>query len=102
MTLEQKKQPPTIEELREKDSQAKKAVEKENARLKEKVLCCEVTLPRKDQRHLGVTGFTMKASELTDFVEQEIASRDYNTMTLSIRFMMKTNRWIENLPEADI
>lgn len=92
----------TIEELREAEWVRQNEIAAEKARLKEKVLCAEVTFPTKMQRELGITGFTMKASELSDFVEQEIESRDGNTVTFSIRFMMKTNKWIESLPEADI
>lgn len=92
----------TIEELREAEWIKQNEFEAEKARLKEKVLCAEVNLPNQLQKHLGIKGFTMKASELEEFIKDEIESRDFNTMTCTIRFMMKTNKWIENLPEADI
>lgn len=91
-----------MEELRLEDVERQKEAEREQKRLKEKVLCAEITFPKQMQTDLGIDGYTMKASELEDFVETEIENRDGNTITFKIRFMMKTNKWIEELPEAKI
>ena len=71
-------------------------------RLKEKVLCAEITFPPKMQKELGVTGFAMKASEVLDFVESEFDNGDGYPVTFTVKYMMRSNRWIESLPEADI
>ena len=71
-------------------------------RLKEKVLCAEITFPQKMQKELGITGFTMKASEVLDFVESEFDNGDGYPVTFTVKYMMRSNRWIESLPEADI
>ena len=92
----------TKEILDKIDEEAKRDAEVEAKRLKEKVLCAEITFPTRMQKDLGITGLTMKASELTDFVESEIENRDSNSVTFSIRFMIRTNKWIESLPEANI
>ena len=92
----------TVEELRIQEEQRKKNQKLEDKRLKEKVLCAEVGFPPQMQRSLGVSGLMMKASELEEFVENEIQNRDGNTVTFTIRFMRRTNKWIETLPEANI
>ena len=92
----------TIDELRELESLRQNEVEEEKARLKEKVLCAEITFPPQMQRELGITGFTMKYDEAKDFIEEELQNRDGNSVTFSIRFSMKTNKWVESLPEANI
>jgi hypothetical protein len=91
-----------MEELREIERVHKNEELAEKARLEEKVLCAQVLLPTNMARHLGINSLTMKASELSEFVENEIENRDGNTIKFAIKFMMKTNRWIESLPEADI
>lgn len=93
---------PTIDELRNKVAKQEAEDKSERLRLQEKVLCAEITFPPKMQRELGITGFTMKYDEAKDFIEEELKNRDGNTITFSIRYSMKTNKWIENLPEADI
>ena len=71
-------------------------------RLKEKVLCAEITFPAKMQKALGITGFVMKASEVLDFVESEFDNGDAYPITFTVKYMMRSNKWIESLPEADI
>ena len=71
-------------------------------RLKEKVLCAEITFPAKMQKELGITGFAMKASEVLDFVESEFDNGDGYPITFTVKYMMRSNKWIESLPEADI
>ena len=92
----------TVEELREAEWVRQNEEAAEKARLKEKVLCAQVLLPLKMARCLGVDSLTMKASELEEFIENEIENSDVNTFKCSVKFTMKTNKWIESLPEADI
>ena len=92
----------TIDELREAEWVRKNEELAEKARLKEKVLCAEITLPPSDQKHLGIKGFTMKASEVEEWMKGELNHDDRTSMTVTVKFSMKTNKWIESLPEADI
>ena len=48
----------------------------------------------------GISGYTMKLSELQNFLAEEF--RNENRGTFSIKIIEKTNQWIENLPESDI
>lgn len=92
----------TTDEIRRSEVQRQQEKAIEEKRLKEKVLCAEITFPPQMQRQLGITGFIMKASEVEELVENEIENRSGNTVTFKIRYSMRTNKWIENLPEADI
>ena len=90
----------TIEELRLQEVEREKQQEKEEKRLKEKVLCVEITLPAKAQNAIGVTGFMMKLSELAEWLEEDYNNDERGVYTIKI--MERTNKWIESLPEADI
>ena len=93
---------PTIDELRKLVVDKDLIEKEEQKRLKEKVLCAQVLLPFSLAKHLGINSLTMKASEVEDFVVNELENKGGNTIKFSIKYMMKTNKWIENLPEADI
>lgn len=68
----------------------------------EKILCAEVTMPRQWQENVGIKGFTMKASEVESFIEDELNNSDQKSFTVKIKYSFKTKKWIEKLPEADI
>lgn len=89
----------TMEEMRVEQEQKKKEAEQEAKRLKEKVLCAVVEVPDAIKRELGVPGFTMKLADLHEFLEGEF--RNEITGTFKIQVIERTNKWIENLPEAD-
>jgi len=93
---------PTIDELREIEEQKQKEKESEKERLKEKVICASVTFPSKMKKELGVSGFIMKLNELEDFIEQQMDGDEGRKLNFEIKFFMKTNKWVENLPEANI
>ena len=93
---------PTIEELREAERTRSNAVEVEKVRLQEKVLCAEITFPNSMKKALGINGFTMKAEEVQSFVEQEMENGDKKSHVFVVKYFYRTNKWIENLPEADI
>ncbi len=92
----------TIEELREIAFAKENEAEAEKARLKETVLCAEITFPAKMQKELGITGYTMKASEIAQMIEDELDNGDAKSLTFTVKYFYKTNKWIENIPEANI
>lgn len=92
----------TMEELRLEEVEKQKDREAEEKRLAEKVLCAEITFPTKMQLELGISNLTFKYDDVKDWIEEELANADKKSVTFSIKFFMKTNKWIENLPEADI
>jgi hypothetical protein len=92
----------TMEELRLKVEKEKQEQEEEERRLQEEVLCAEITFPTKMQLDLGISNLTFKYDDVKDWIEEELANADKKSVTFSIKFFMKTNKWIENLPEADI
>lgn len=69
---------------------------------KEKILCAQITMPSQWQENVGIQGFTMKASEVESFIEDELNNGDSKSITVKIKYSFKTKKWIENLPEADI
>ncbi len=71
-------------------------------RLQEEVLCAEITFPTKMQLDLGISNLTFKYDDVKDWIEEELSNADKKSVTFSIKFFMKTTKWIENLPEADI
>jgi hypothetical protein len=68
----------------------------------EKVVCAEIELSPQYKKALGIHGFTMKASDIESFIEEEFRNTDNKSLTFKIKFSMKTKKWIEGLPEADI
>jgi len=91
-----------MEELRILEVQKEKDREAEEKRLAEEVLCAEITFPTKMQLDLGISNLTFKYDDVKDWIEEELANADKKSVTFSIKFFIKTNKWIENLPEADI
>jgi len=68
----------------------------------EKVVCAEIEFSPQYKKNLGIHGFTMKASEIESFIEDEFRNTNNQSLTFKIKFSMKTKKWIESLPEADI
>jgi len=92
----------TMEELRLEEIKKEKDREAEEERLQEEVLCAEITFPTKMQLDLGISNLTFKYDDVKDWIEEELANTDKKSVIFSIKFFIKTNKWIENLPEADI
>ena len=92
----------TMEELRLEEVKKEKDCEAEENRLQEEVLCAEITFPTKMQLDLGISNLTFKYDDVKDWIEEELSNADKKSVTFSIKFFMKTTKWIENLPEADI
>jgi len=90
----------TVEELRQQVEQKKKEEAKREIWLKKEVLVADIGFPPKMQQHLGITGFHMRLSDLADFLEEEYSNENFGVFTIKIK--KKTNKWIEELPEADI
>lgn len=90
----------TVEELRLKVVQEEEKNAKRAEWLKEEVLVVNITFPPAMQRNLGITGYHIRLSELADFLEEEFSNDNDGVFTLKVK--KKTNKWIENLPEADI
>lgn len=67
-----------------------------------KILCATITMPRKWQENLGIQGFTMKASEVKRYIEDELDYSGLEKLTVKIEFSLKTEKWLKSLPEADI
>jgi hypothetical protein len=91
----------TIHEMRIEEEARNEALEKEKQRLKEKVLCVEVGLPKDMQEYVGITGYTVKLSELQKLLEDEFENNE-KLGTFTLKVFERTNKWIESLPEADI
>lgn len=89
----------TMEEMRQSQTQKEKAAEIEKERLAEEVMVVNLTFPPEMQRNLGVSGVWMKLEELPAFLEEEFDNEEYGLFTVKVK--RKTNKWIENLPEAD-
>lgn len=68
----------------------------------DKVVCAEIEFSPQYKKNLGIYGFTMKASEIESFIEDELRNSGSQSITFKIKFTMKTKKWIESLPEADI
>ena len=81
------------------EREEKEKAERE-AWLKEEVLVGEIGFPQKMQQNLGITGFFMRLSELADFLQEEYENENGGVFTIKIK--RKTNKWVEELPEADI
>jgi len=92
----------TMEELRLEDEKRKEAEQAEEKRLDKKVLCAEITFPEKMQVELGISSLTFKYEEVKEWIEEHTENSDKKSCTFTIKFFYATNRWIENLPEADI
>lgn len=90
----------TIEELRLKVEREEKEKAEREVWLKEDVLVAEIGFPPKMQQNLGITGFFMRLSELADFLQEEYENENGGVFTVKIK--KKTNKWVEELPEADI
>ena len=67
-----------------------------------KVVCAEITFPPQLKKHLGISGFIMKASEVENWAEDELNNSGAQSITVKIKFSMKTKRYIDSIPEADI
>ncbi len=90
----------TIEEMRLKVEREEKEKAEREVWLKEEVLIAEIGFPTKMQQNLGITGFFMRLSELADFLQEEYENENGGVFTVKIK--KKTNKWVEELPEADI
>lgn len=90
----------TVEELRLKVEKYEKIKAQREEWLKQEVLVADITFPPDMQQHLGITGYQMRLSELADFLEEEYSNENRGVFTIKIK--KKTNKWIEELPEADI
>ena len=66
------------------------------------VICVKVTLPKREQKYLGIDGFTMKATELSEFIEDDFENWDGKKKTFTIEVFKRSKKWFENLPEANI
>jgi hypothetical protein len=91
----------TIDDARKivADAEAKKEAEK--LRLAEKVLCAEIVFPKDMQDGYGITGYTMKYEDMLSFIEEELDVSDATSLTFEVTFSMRTNKWIESIPEYD-
>ncbi len=67
-----------------------------------KIVCAEIEFSPQYKKNLGILGLTMKASEIESYIEDELNNTDNQSLTFKIKFSMKSKKWIENLPEADI
>lgn len=90
----------TVEELRLKVEKEEKEKVQREIWLKEEVLVSDIGFPPAMQQDLGITGFYMRLSDLADFLEEEYSNENYGVFTIKIK--KKTNKWVEDLPEADI
>jgi len=68
----------------------------------EKIVCAEVSFPPTLKGHLGIAGYTMKASEVEDWAEEELRNSDAQSITVKIKFSMKTKKYMDSIPEANI
>ena len=90
----------TVEELRLRVEKEAREREEREQWLQEEVLVADISFPPKMQQALGITGYHLRLSELADFLEEEYENE--NNGVFSIKVKKKTNKWVENLPEADI
>jgi hypothetical protein len=90
----------TVEELRLKVEKEEKKKAQREIWFKEEVFVADISFPPAMQQNLGITGFHMRLSDLVDFLKEEYSNENYGVFTVKIK--KKTNKWVEDLPEADI
>jgi hypothetical protein len=90
----------TVEEMRQKLEADEKEKEKHQKWLEEECMVAHVTFPLSLQQALNCTSVCVRLEELADYLEEHFENEEHGIF--SVKLKKKTNRWMENLPEADI
>lgn len=90
----------TVEEMRQKLEADEKKKQEHQKWLKEECMVAHVTFPLSLQQALNWTSVYVRLDELADYLEEHFENEERGVFTIKLK--KKTNKWMENLPEADI